>query len=110
MDPDVDYILPTEEQKEEIERLAALGYSLKDMALYLGMSFISFKHDAETEGCVINHHIKRGKFTVKANAEIQLLASAEKGNITAIQQLQKSLREREYQDLLLQLEEGDKDD
>jgi len=59
---------------------------------------------------LLKYHIERGKLTVKANANMQLLISAEKGNITAIQQLAKVVKDREYQDLLAQLEEPEKYD
>jgi len=100
---DIDYILPDEEQKEDIERLAALGYSVADMALYFDMNVSQFSHDAETDGCIICHHIKRGKLTVKANANMKLMISAESGNITALQQLAKAQKEIEYKDFLKQL-------
>lgn len=110
MELDVDYISLDEEQKEDLERLSALGYSLRDMAMYFAFDYKQFKHDATTEGCVIKYHIDRGRLTVKANAQMKLMQSAEGGNITAIQFLAKVQRDRDYKDLLNQMEENESDD
>lgn len=98
------YIELNQDDQDSLEKLAALGYTTKEMALYLGISFDTFKSEALAEGSPVNYHIERGKLTVKANADMQLLVNAEKGNLTAIQQLARSQKEREYKDLLLQLE------
>jgi len=101
---EIDKIEPFDsEQIEDLERLSALGYSIEEMAMYFNCPLDDFKHDAKTEGCTINYHIQRGKMTIKANAAIRLMTSAEGGNITAIQQLAKVQKERDYKDLLTQL-------
>lgn len=105
---EIDKIEPFDsEQLDDLERLAALNYSIKEMALYFNCPLDDFTHDALTEGCTINYHISRGKLTVKANTSIKLMTSAESGNITALQQLSKLQKERDYQDLLKQLYDND---
>lgn len=100
----IDKIAPFDmEQLEDLERLAALGYSVDEMAMYFNCPVDDFKHDAKTDGCTINYHIQRGKMTIKANAAMKLMQSAESGNITAAQQLAKQQKERDYKDLLTQL-------
>jgi hypothetical protein len=99
----------TPDEQDSLERLAALGYTPKEMAMYLGIKLETFKAEARTDGSAISYHIERGKMTIKANAAIQLITNAEKGNLTAIQQLARTQKEREYKDLLLQLEEPDKE-
>lgn len=90
----------SEENREEIERLSALDYTLEDMAMYLDVSFPAFKAEADNPESVVAYHIKRGKLIVSANYQMNILASAEAGNITAMQQLAKILREREFKDAL----------
>ncbi len=90
----------TEEELTELERLSALGYKYPEMALYFDFDESEFIAFAEDETSVIHRHLKRGKLIVKANAQMQLLAAAESGNITAIQQLSRTLRERKYNELL----------
>ena len=104
---DIDYIFPTAEQKSDIERLAALGYSIADMALYFDMDPKEFRHDAETEGCLVNYHIRRGKLIIKANAGMKLMELAENGNLTATQQLAKITAQMEYKDMLNQLSDDE---
>lgn len=103
MSPDVDYISLTDEEKPELERLAALGYRVADMALYFDRPLKEFKHDADTEGCVVNYHIRRGKLIIKANAAMKLMEQAESGNLTATQQLAKVTANNDYQDMLRQM-------
>lgn len=103
MNLDVDYIVLTDEEKTELERLAALGYSVADMAMYFDRPLKEFKHDADTEGCVVNYHIRRGKLIIKANAAMKLMELAENGNLTATQQLAKITANNDYKDMLRQM-------
>lgn len=100
---DVDYIVLTDEEKTEVERLAALGYSVADMAMYFDRPLNEFKHDATTEGCVVYYHIRRGKLIIKANAGMKLMELAESGNLTATQQLAKITANNEYKDMIRQM-------
>ena len=75
---EIDKIAPFDsEQIEDMERLSALGYSVEEMAMYFDCPVDDFKHDARTQGCTIEYHIQRGKMTIKANAAMKLLQSAE---------------------------------
>lgn len=107
MELDIDYIVLTDDEKPELERLAALGYSVADMAMYFDRPLKEFKHDATTEGCVINYHIRRGKLIIKANASMKLMELAESGNLTATQQLAKITANNEYKDMIRQMEDDE---
>lgn len=98
-----------EEECLDLERLAATGHSLKEMALYFGVSYNLFKKEAYIEGSQVNYSIDRGKKTVKMNASIRLITLAESGNVTAIQQLAKTQKDRDYMDILMQLEDEEED-
>lgn len=95
------------EELEELERLAALSYSDKEMALYFKIPYSDFRHDAKLEGTKIQYHIERGKLIIKANANIKLMISAESGNITAIQQLAKFTAKKEFDDMLNEMYDYD---
>ena len=55
-----DNIILTEEKLEQLECLAALGYSVPDMAMYFNLPPDEFKADAENPDSKINYHIRRG--------------------------------------------------
>ena len=90
----------TEETVAELQRLAALGYSLREMAMYFDYDYNQFKAEADNPDSEIAYNIKRGKLILKANVDMRTAESAENGNITAVQQLAKSKREKNYNDLL----------
>lgn len=99
----VDSILLTQEEENMLEMLAALNYSISDMALYFKQPEDIFELDAKTEGCRINILIRRGKLVARANPDIKLLESANSGNITAIQQLSKRQKEYKFEEMLDEL-------
>ena len=84
----------------ELQRLSALGYSVRDMAMYFDFDYGQFKTEADNPDSEIAYNIKRGKLILRANVDMRISESAENGNITAVQQLAKSLREKNYNDLL----------
>ena len=84
----------------EPQRLSALGYSVRDMAMYFDFDYGQFKAEADNPDSDIAYNIKRGKLILRANVDMRISESAENGNITAVQQLAKSMREKNYNDLL----------
>ena len=89
-----------EETVLELQRLSALGYSVRDMAMYFDFDYGQFKSEADNPDSEIAYNIKRGKLILRANVDMRISESAENGNITAVQQLAKSMREKNYNDLL----------
>ena len=85
---------------KELQRLSALGYSVRDMAMYFDFDYGQFKAEADNPDSDIAYNIKRGKLILRANVDMRISESAENGNITAVQQLAKSMREKNYNDLL----------
>ena len=84
----------------ELQRLSALGYSVRDMAMYFDYDYNQFKAEADNPDSEVAYNIRRGKLILKANVDMRTAESAENGNITAVQQLSKSMREKNYKDLL----------
>ena len=91
------------EQREDIQRMAALGYSPKEIAIYLGVDVDSFVKDAYIEGTTINGIIRQGILVSRANPEMKLHEQAEGGNIIAIQQLEKVNRRRTFEIIVEQM-------
>ena len=90
----------TEETVIELQQLSAIGYSLKDMAMYFDYDYTQFKAEADNPDSEIAYHIRRGYLVLRANIDMKTATSAENGNITAVQQLSKSMKEKRYNDLL----------
>lgn len=80
-----DNIILTEEKLEELERLAALSYTIPDMAMYFGLPSDEFQADAENSDSKINYHIRRGILVNTARTQMEVMNNAEKGNTQAIQ-------------------------
>jgi len=85
------------EQLEELERLSALGYSTEDMAMYFSIQKELFIRAANDPDSTINYHIHRGKMVSIAREQLAILTSAESGNITASQQLEKIRRNKGFE-------------
>jgi hypothetical protein len=86
-----------DERIEELERLAALGYSPEAMALYFDVDKIFFVQAALNVESKIYYHIQRGKLRSIAQEQLNLLIAAEGGNVTASQQLTKIRRDRGWE-------------
>nr|WP_294897823.1 hypothetical protein [uncultured Pedobacter sp.] len=85
------------DQLEELERLSALGYTPEDLALYFMKDEKQFIITANDPESTINRHIRRGKMMSLAREQLAILQSAEGGNITAHQQLDKIRRDRGFE-------------
>lgn len=85
------------EEIEELERLSALGYSHQQMAMYFRVDLKLFLSAAENPRSKINYHIQRGQLVSIAREQMAILTSAEGGNITAHQQLEKIRRTRGFE-------------
>lgn len=95
------------EQREDVQRMAALGYSPNDIAIYLGVDVDSFVKDAYIEGTTVNGLIRQGILVSRANPEMRLHEQAEGGNIIAIQQLEKVNRRRTFEIIVEQIDEDE---
>ena len=84
-----DNIILTEEKLEQLECLAALGYSVPDMAMYFNLPPDEFKADAENPDSKINYHIRRGILVNAAREQMGAMNNAEKGDTQAIRLLGK---------------------
>lgn len=102
---DIDYILPDMEQRETIENLASLGFSLREIWMHFDCwDKKEFRHDATTPGCIIHHCIEKGILERRQERMLKLQESARGGSVTADQQLQKLLENQRYENLLESME------
>lgn len=85
----MDKIVLTEEKLEELERVAALGHTVEEMAMYFNLSVDLFSEDAADPNSKIGYHIRRGILVSKVKEQMGVMAGAEKGDIPSISALSK---------------------
>lgn len=87
----------TEEVTKELENLSSLGYSLEEMAMYFDVDKVFFIQAAENKESKIYYYIQRGKLMSAAKEQLELLKSAETGNVTASEHLGKIRRTKNWE-------------
>lgn len=94
----MDLTFPLDDERiTELESLAALGYSPEEMAVYFDVDKFFFVQAALDVESKVHYHIKRGQLMSVAKEQMSLLGDAEKGNVTASQQLGKIRRSRGWE-------------
>ena len=86
----IDHLFVDLEQREDVKRLASLGYRPAEIAIALGLSGedgINLVRDAETPGTTVFQLIREGLLVTKAAPEVKLHEAAEAGNVDAIKEL-----------------------
>lgn len=86
----------SEEDLEKLEKLAALGYTPREIAMFFKLPEKPFEHVANDPTSHINYRIERGKFAALANESLLILAAAETGDIEASKRLQDIRRNRGF--------------
>lgn len=96
----------TDEQLQEVEKFASIGFSPRKIAVALGipgnLAHI-FVTEAEQEGTPVNQHFLKGVYKTEAEARLNIASSA-KSSIFAYQEMKKSLLESEVDELKRKLE------
>ena len=87
----------SDEELEQVEQLAGIGYSAEQIAMYLDVPKKDFMQDFYDLESLIYYHYQRGLLMTDASAGMILAANAIAGNITAHQQLEK-IRRRQLVD------------
>lgn len=83
----------TDEQIKEIESLAGINYSVKQIAMYFDMDQKELQVEFEIPDSEFRYHYDRGQLIAQAEIDKANLESAKKGNITAQQRYDKKIRE-----------------
>ena len=97
------YMHLTEEQCNHIEQLAAINYSPKQIALYLGNDEKEFLKEFHKDNSKIKLHYDRGSLMAQAEIDQANLKRARDGSLTAIQQWKKDARHQRFENLKLKL-------
>ena len=85
-----------EEGVAKLEKLAALGYSHKHMAMVLNLDEKLFCHLAADENSRMYYHIERGKIAELANEQMAIMDKAVLGDIASSQRLEEIRRTRGF--------------
>lgn len=86
----VDLVFIDPEQRDDVKRLASLGYRPVEIAVSLGIPAEdrgNFVRDATTPGTTAYELIKEGVLVTRAAPEVKLHQAAEAGNVDAIKEL-----------------------
>jgi len=92
---------------ETVERLSAVNYSFKEMAIYLGMKKSAFVKEATTEDSPIWTAIQKGRLQSQFEIDDKLAQNAKSGNITAAQIYKKSAEDKRIENLKAQIFYGE---
>lgn len=80
---------------EKLEDLASAGYSLEKCAMFLDVPKADFMAEYFELDSYVHYHYQRGLLLTEAEGAMKLAEKEAKGNITAIQQLDK-IRRRQF--------------
>lgn len=93
----------TEEQLQQVEKLAAITYTIKQMAIYFDCSPNDlFKLLKDKESKFYYHHT-RGQLVAQAEIDMATLDSAKGQNLTATQALERIKQQRHFTNVRDQL-------
>lgn len=84
---------------EDLESLAAIGYTPEKMALYFDVSPAVFLEEIEREDSRIKYHIEKGILQNEAEEVIETQKAAKSGNATQAQRLDKRRYQLKFQQL-----------
>lgn len=87
----------TDEQIEEIEKLAGLNYTVKQIALYFAIDHNKLQKEFSDTNSKFRYHFDRGRLIAQAEIDMQTLILAKGGNITAMQRLDKIRKSKQFE-------------
>ena len=89
----------TQEQVSEIETLAGVGYSVQEIAMYLEVSEEELRGEYDTPGSEFRYRYDRGILMKKAERDKSLSDAAKNGSVTAVQELEKQIKDHRLENL-----------
>jgi hypothetical protein len=87
----------TPEQIDELEKLAGLGYTFKQIALYFNFDYNDVIREYADTNSVFRHHYDRGLLISNALIDMKNLELAKTGNLTASAIIAKKLKDSKFQ-------------
>ena len=91
------------ELRQEVERMASLGYAPDDIASYLGLDAEIFVFDAGREGTTVYSLMRQG--ALKAGLKLQEQALS--GDLDAMELLEKVRSRRSFEIIVKQIDEDE---
>lgn len=89
----------TDKQKADIERLGAINYTLKQVAMYLGIRHDAVLEEYQNEDSDFRYHYDRGQLIAQADIDTEVMKSAKDGNLTATAIYKKSEKQNRLNNL-----------
>jgi hypothetical protein len=86
----------TQEQIEEIEALAGVGYTVRQIAMYFNLPWDELQQEFNNPESTFRYHYDRGVLITRASVDMSNVTLAKKGNLTAAALIQKSLKISKY--------------
>ncbi|MDR2683997.1 MAG: hypothetical protein LBB53_01285 [Prevotellaceae bacterium] len=83
-------------KKDDIEHLSALRYSIRDMALFFELPEEVLEKELSDSNSLFSYYFKRGRLIYEIKEQVALLDSAQGGNVTAGERLEKIRRDRSF--------------
>ena len=87
----------TEDDRENLLKLGALGWGEKDIAVYFGWDKELFHLEYTNPDSEISLLLLRGRLQERAKVEMRLLSDAQGGNLTAVKELSAVMRDNSFQ-------------
>jgi ParB-like chromosome segregation protein Spo0J len=106
----VELFRPDEEQAADIKRLAALGFTAKNIAVALGLErdeMLLFLRDAATPGTAVAVLMLQAVTQTQAAPQIKLHEAAEAGNVDAVKLLQDVQRRNQFNNMIEQMDDDE---
>ncbi|MCX6268353.1 MAG: hypothetical protein NTW16_13495 [Bacteroidetes bacterium] len=91
------------EQFNDIEQLASINYSVRQIAMYLDIDHNQFQRAFNEPDSLIRYHYDRGKLVTQAEIDKANLKRAKDGNMTSIQQWKKDSTSQNLENLKKQV-------
>ena len=90
-------------QIDHVEQLAAINYSVKQIAMYLDIDLNEFQKAFNVPDSPIRYHYERGRLITQAEIDKANLQRAKDGNMTSIQQWKKDATAQSLENLKKQV-------
>ena len=100
----------TDEQKEKIRYLAALGWTDQELAGWLGMDLSDFVAEYSAHGSELHRLVTQGQLQKRAEIEIGIARSAEKGDMDSFKAFRDIVRDKSFSISKLDLFGGPEDE
>jgi hypothetical protein len=88
--------LSMEIKKDELEKLGALHYTPREIAMFLDIPLAIAEEEFNNEKSLLNYYIKRGRLMSETKEHLALIDSAQGGNISASERLEKIRRDKSF--------------